>query len=264
MRDEEGVDGMQHALLRVMKRRDDRSSTASTDGPTASPVEPSVGFRDRADAGRRLAAELRPYAADDSIVLALPRGGVPVGYEVARALNAPLDVWVVRKIGVPWHPELGVGAVAEGGDVYLTREVMAHVGLSDADLSAAIESKRGEVEARVRRYRGDRPTPELRDRTVILVDDGIATGGTIRAAIRAIRARAPRKIILAVPVASPDILEALAPEVDRTVCLLEPRDLFAIGLWYRNFTQVSDDEVVALLDRARKELPSMDGGHDAR
>jgi putative phosphoribosyl transferase len=236
----------------IMKRR--TRDDASTDRPIVSSVEPSIGFRDRADAGRRLAAELRAFAADAPLILALPRGGVPVGYEVARALSAPLDVWVVRKIGVPWHPELGVGAVAEGGDVQLMREILAHVGLSDAELSAAIEQKRREVEARVRRFRGDRPPPELRDRTVILVDDGIATGGTTRAAIRAIRARAPRKIVLAVPVASPDVLEALAPEVDRIVCLLERRDLFAIGLWYRDFTQVSDDEVVALLDRARNEL----------
>lgn len=210
-------------------------------------------FRDRVDAGRRLATELRGYAGEHPVVLALPRGGVPVGYEVARALCAPLDVWVVRKIGVPWHPELGLGAVAEGGYVHLTHEILDRVELSRAELSALTESKRREVDERVRKFRGDRPAPVLRNRTVIVVDDGIATGGTVRAVVRSVRAQHPKYLVLAVPVAAADTLEALASEVDRIVCLLAPDDLHAIGLWYDDFSQVQDDEVIRLLERARRE-----------
>lgn len=210
-------------------------------------------FRNRRDAGLRLAAELRAYAPEHPIVLALPRGGVPVGLEIARELSAPLDVWVVRKIGVPWHPELGVGAVAEGGRVHLSHEMLGHVGLSHEALSEVIESKRREVAERVRKFRGDRPRPDLRGRTVIVVDDGIATGGTVRTVVESIRAEAPKKIVLAVPVAAPEVVRALASEVDRVVCLLTPADLYAIGLWYDDFEQVPDDEVVRLLERAREE-----------
>jgi len=210
-------------------------------------------FHNRQDAGRRLAVELAEYATEQPIVLALPRGGVPVGYEVARALGAPLDVWVVRKIGVPWHQELGLGAVAEGGFVHYTREIISRIGISDDDLQAVTQAKRREVEERVRTFRGDRPAPVVRDRTVLLIDDGIATGGTVRAAIASIRAQHPKKLVLAVPVASPDTVRALLPEVERVVSLLTPPNLYAIGLWYEDFTQVADEEVVELLDRARKE-----------
>jgi putative phosphoribosyl transferase len=211
------------------------------------------GFRDRQDAGRRLAAELRSYATEHPIVLALPRGGVPVGYEIARALRAPLDVWVVRKVGVPWHPELGVGAVAEGGYVHLNQDILVHIGLSKDELAEAIESKQREVDERARRFRGDHPRPVIRDRTVILVDDGIATGGTVRAAIHSIRAQAPKAIVLAVPVAAPQTVRVIEPEVDRVVCLKAPADLYAIGLWYVDFTQVSDDEVLHFLELARQQ-----------
>lgn len=216
-------------------------------------------FRNRQDAGRKLAAELAVYADQGPIILALPRGGVPVGYEVARALHAPLDVWVVRKIGVPWHPELGVGAVCEGGYLYLSREILERVGLSEEELSGVIERERAEVEQRVRKFRGRRPPPQLRGRVVILVDDGIATGGTVRVALRALRAEEPGKLVLAVPVAAPDIVDALATDVDRIVSLLTPRDLYAIGLWYEDFEQVTDDEVVRLLERAREQLPGDTG-----
>lgn len=219
-------------------------------------------FHNRQDAGRKLAMKLAEYAGQQPIVLALPRGGVPVGYEVAQALRAPLDVWVVRKVGVPWHPELGVGAVCEGGYLYLSPRILEEVRLSKEDLSGVIERERAQVEQRVRKFRGTRPRPELRGRTVILVDDGIATGGTVRVAIRALRAEEPKKLVLAVPVAAADTLETLATEVDHVVSLLTPRDLYAIGLWYEDFQQVSDDEVVRLLERARG--PQVGGAAPAR
>ena len=211
-------------------------------------------YRDRQEAGQKLGAALQAFAREHPIVLALPRGGVPVGYEVAAALRAPLDVWVVRKIGVPWHPELGLGAVAEGGTVHVSREILPYIGLSNGELSAAIATKRREVEARVTMFRGDRPRPVLRDRTVIVVDDGIATGGTMRVAVRSIRAEEPSKIVIAVPVASPDTITALSADVDRIVSLLTPSSLYAVGLWYEDFRQVSDDDVVSILERSRREL----------
>lgn len=207
-------------------------------------------FRDREDAGRRLAEELRPLAAEHPVVVALPRGGVPVGYEIARALHAPLDICVVRKIGVPWHEELGAGAVAEGGFVHISREIVEHVGLKAEALAQVTEAKKREVQERVRKFRGKRQRIALRDRTVIVVDDGIATGGTVFAALLALRAEQPKSLVLAVPVAAPETLRALEPKVDRVVALLVPADLYAIGLWYEDFEQVSDEQVVELLARA--------------
>ena len=211
------------------------------------------GFCDRKDAGQRLAEQLRSYAGADTIVLALPRGGVPVGYEVARALGAPLDIWVVRKIGLPGSPEVGVGAVVEGGYVHLDIETLERLGLNRDELLETIEREQRGVEERVRRYRGDRPRPALHGRTVIVVDDGIATGGTVRAALHFVQAQAAKKIVLAVPVAAPETVRALAPEVDKIVCLHTPERLHAIGLWYVDFRQVPDDDVVACLGRARQE-----------
>lgn len=211
-----------------------------------------IRFQNRQEAGRKLAIALAAYAEERPIILALPRGGVPVAYEIARALQAPLDVWVVRKLGVPWDPELGVGAISENGHVHLSHEMLAHVGLSEDQLQQMIEQQRAVLEDRVRRFRGDRPPPQLRDRPVILVDDGIATGGTVRAAILSIRAEAPKSIVLAVPVASADTIEALAAEVNRVIALAAPSDLYAISPWYEDFQETSDDEVVGLLDRARE------------
>jgi putative phosphoribosyl transferase len=210
-------------------------------------------FQDRREAGQKLGALLLSYAADNPVILALPRGGVPVAFEVAKTLGARLDVWVVRKVGVPWHPELGVGAVAEGGFVHLNHDILQNVGLADSELEAAIEKQRREVEARVTRFRDGRPAPALKDRTVIVVDDGIATGGTVRAAIRSIRAQGPKRVILAVPVVAAATVTTLEPEVDRLIYLRAPHELYAIGLWYDDFSQVPDEAVVRLLERARLE-----------
>ncbi|HVU01303.1 MAG TPA: phosphoribosyltransferase [Polyangiaceae bacterium] len=216
-------------------------------------MESSRRFRNRQDAGRQLAAALGEYAGEDSIVVALPRGGVPVGYEVARSLRVPLDIRVVRKLGVPFQPELGMGAVAEGGFTYVSPEIVTMAGVSERTLADVVTQKRLEVEERVRKFRGGWPRPDLHDRTVILVDDGIATGGTVRVAIRSIRAEMPRRIVLAAPVAAADTIRALSPEVDRVVCLLIPPELYAIGVWYDDFAQVSDEEVASVLARAREE-----------
>jgi putative phosphoribosyl transferase len=214
-------------------------------------------FQDRTEAGQKLAELLVPYAVEHPVILALPRGGVPVAYEVAKELGARLDIWVVRKIGVPWHPELGVGAVAEGGFVHLNHDILQNVGLADSEIAAAIEDQRREVEARVTRFRGGHPAPILKDRTVIVVDDGIATGGTVRAAIRSIRAQGPKQVILAVPVVAAATVKTLQPEVDRLVYLRAPHELYAIGLWYDDFDQVPDEAVVRLLERARTEQAAL-------
>lgn len=212
-------------------------------------------FRDREDAGRQLAALLMDVAKERPLVLALPRGGVPVAFEVARGLDAQLDVWVVKKLGVPWQPEFGYGAVAEGGHTYVNRDIVERVGITPAELTEAIARKREEVAANVRRYRGELPRPGVRGRTVVLVDDGIATGGTMAACVEALRAEGATRLIIAAPVGSPQTLDALRPGVDRLVCPLAPDDLQAIGQWYDDFTQVPDAEVARLLDEARSWNP---------
>jgi putative phosphoribosyl transferase len=209
-------------------------------------------FQDREEAGRLLAERLRDYAGEAPVVLALPRGGVAVGYEIARALDAPLDVMMVRKLGVPWHPELGMGALAEGGAVYINREVLREAELEPDELRTVIAEEVRELERRVQRYRGGRPLPELKGRTVILVDDGLATGGTARAAVRALRGFGAGRIILAVPVAASQTAEQLREEVDALVCVQEPGDLWAIGTWYEDFHQMSDEEVLVLLAQAHR------------
>ena len=211
-------------------------------------------FVDRVEAGRRLAALLGRYRGEPIVVVALPRGGVPVGYEVARALGAPLDVCVVRKIGAPDQPELALGAVAEGGTIYLDRDLMRLVGASETEVFAAAEHKAAEVEHRVALFRGGRPPVDLRGRTVILVDDGIATGSTMRASIIAFRDRGPKKIVLATPVAASQSLDVLAPLVDDVVCIEATPYLGAIGFFYEDFTQVSDREVAQLLEQAHLGL----------
>lgn len=216
-------------------------------------------FRDRVDAGRRLAFALRRYRDESPVVLGLPRGGVPVAYEVARALEAPLDVWIVRKLGAPGHEELGMGAISEGGEVVFNEEVLREIGAAPDEVAEIVGRKAAEVEARVRRFRRGRPPPDLEGRTVIVVDDGIATGGSVRAALRAIRRRRPERLILAVPVASARTLEALRPEVDEVVCLDADPYLFAIGASYQDFHQTTDEDVIELLERARAGGAGADG-----
>lgn len=210
-------------------------------------------FRDRAEAGRRLADRLRELQAENPIVLALPRGGVPVGYEVARALGAPLDLIIARKLGAPGQPELGIGAIAPGGVRILNEEAVRMLGLRDEEIEAIAAQEEEEMRRRLRRFRGNRPPPELRDRTVLLVDDGLATGVTAKAAIRAIRRENPRRILFAVPVCASETAQALANEVDDLICLEAPPYFGAVGLWYQNFEQTADAEVLALLERARKQ-----------
>jgi predicted phosphoribosyltransferase len=207
-------------------------------------------FRNRNDAGRQLAEKLAAYAdRPDVLVLALPRGGVPVGYEVARALGAPLDVFLVRKLGVPGYEELAMGAVATGGVRVLNDEIVRGLGISEHGIDVAVAREMEELARRERLYRGDRPPPDVAGRTVILVDDGLATGATMRAAVAALREQQPTRIVVAVPTASPDTCEVLKAEADDVVCAITPEPFFAVGHWYEDFTQTTDDEVRELLAR---------------
>ncbi len=215
-------------------------------------------FTDRRSAGRLLAQELLRYAGTDPIVLALPRGGVPVADEIARTLGGTLDVWVARKLGVPFQPEVGMGAIAEGPAVVLDRSTLARAGITRAELLEVAQQEMTEIRRRVKRFRAGRTPPDLQDHTVILVDDGIATGGTMRAAVRAIKKRHPAHLVVAVPVAPPDTVARLRGEVDDVVCLHEPEALRAIGSWYEDFRQVRDDEVLRILERAAGERPATD------
>jgi putative phosphoribosyl transferase len=187
------------------------------------------------------------------VVLALARGGVPVGHEVARALGAPLEVLVVRKVGAPGQPEVGMGAVAEGGGLWIDRDLVREADVSDRELAARVERERAEVARRVRAYRGGRPLPGLAGRTAIVVDDGVARGGTARAALRAVRALGPRRLLLAAPVIAGETIEDLRGEADEIVCVAAPLPFVAVGLWYEDFAQTGDDEVQDLLARARGE-----------
>ena len=205
-------------------------------------------FHNRADAGRRLAGVLRGYAGrGDVIVLVLPRGGVPVGVEVAQALGAPLDVFMVRKLGVPGQEELALGAIASGGVRVLNQDLIQQLGIRPAQIERVTRRERLELERRERRYRGDRPLPDLTGKTVILVDDGLATGSTMLAAVEALRSKGPRRIVVAVPVAAPETCEAFRHVADEIVCAVTPEPFHAVGLWYENFSETTDDEVHELL-----------------
>jgi putative phosphoribosyl transferase len=211
-------------------------------------------YADREDAGRHLAQELAQYANDpDVVVLALPRGGVPVGYEVAKRLGAPLDVLVVRKLGVPGHSELAMGAIASGGIRVIDPGVVAALEISHETLDAITDIERVELERREREFRADRQPIAVDNKTVILVDDGVATGSTMSAGIDALRLRLPARIIAAVPVAPPEVCARLARRADEMICLLTPRDLYAVGLWYDNFSQTTDAEVRELLAASARE-----------
>ncbi len=217
-------------------------------------------FPDRRGAGRALAAALRRrftgpdgrLTLDRPLVLALPRGGVPVAAEVARDLGAPLDVLVTRKIGYPHQPELGVGALAEGGDPVYDSGILRDLGIREADLAGVVARERAELERRVEVYRGGRPPPDVRGRSVILTDDGLATGVTARAALRALRAAGAARTVLAVPVGSPGSAAALAAEADDIVALALPRGFRAVGEWYASFGQLTDADVLALLSEAAR------------
>jgi putative phosphoribosyl transferase len=214
-------------------------------------------FLDRVDAGRRLAAALSGYVNQpDLLILALPRGGVPVAYEVARELHAPLDVFLVRKLGFPGHPELAMGAIATGG-VRILDELLIETYDVPADAIERVTAlEQRELARREKLYRDGRPAPDVRDHTVILIDDGLATGSTMRAAVEALRAEGARKIVVAVPIAPVDTCEAMRKEVDEIVCAVTPEPFRAVGIWYADFSETSDDEVRELLARAARELPA--------
>ncbi|HEX5011527.1 MAG TPA: phosphoribosyltransferase [Planctomycetota bacterium] len=211
-------------------------------------------FHDRREAGRELARRLTRYAGrPDVLVLALPRGGVPVGYEVARALHVPLDVFVVRKLGVPGQPELAMGAIASGGAMVIDPAIVEQLHLPEAVLQSVIATEHGELVRREQAYRGSRPAPDVKGRTVIVVDDGLATGASLRVALLALRRLGPSRIVAAVPVGPPETCDAMGRYADEIVCAAEPQPFHAVGRWYEDFTETTDEEVRELL---REAIPS--------
>jgi putative phosphoribosyl transferase len=208
-------------------------------------------FHDRSDAGQQLGAALDAYAhRSDVLVLGLPRGGVPVALEVARRLGAPLDVFMVRKLGVPGHEELAMGAIASGGVRVLNEDIVDTLRLSEREIAGVEVLERDELERREGAYRGDRPRLEVRGRVVILVDDGLATGASMRAAVIALRRLSPARIVVAVPVADPSTCAALRSDADEVICAVTPQPFMAVGRWYEDFSQTTDEEVRVLLDHA--------------
>jgi putative phosphoribosyl transferase len=217
-------------------------------------------FRDRADAGRKLATMFMGYAGRaELLVLALPRGGVPVAYEVARALGAPLDIFLVRKLGVPCHEELAMGAIASGGVRVLNRDVVRALDIPEQVIEDVAAAELRELERRERAYRDNRPPPDVRGKTVILVDDGLATGSTMRAAATALRQQGPARIVVGVPVSTPQTCEEFREEVDEIVCAITPVVLFGVGAWYQDFSQTTDDQVRDLLERAASSQSARPG-----
>lgn len=215
-------------------------------------------FRDRTEAGKLLAEQLTAYAnLHDVLVLALPRGGVPVAFEVARALHAPLDVIVVRKLGVPGQEELAMGAIATGGVRILNNDVVQFLDIPDEVINKIAAREQRELERRELLYRGDRPAYDVHGRTVILVDDGIATGATMHAAVAALKQWQPARIIIAVPTAAPSTCDEFAAEVDELVCVIRPEPFIAVGYWYKQFSQTSDEEVRSLLEQANQGFPAI-------
>lgn len=207
-------------------------------------------FEDRREAGQHLAERLSRYAGEDILVLGLPRGGVPVAYEVAKKLNAPLDIFTVRKLGVPGHEEYAMGAIASGGVRVLNDEALRELGITAAELEGTFEEELAELERREALYRGDRPAPALEGRTVLLVDDGMATGASMAAALKALRQHNPARVIVAVPAASRTVCEQFEALADELICAITPEPFMAVGVWYERFEQTSDEEVQELLDKA--------------
>ncbi|HEU0292276.1 MAG TPA: phosphoribosyltransferase [Anaerolineales bacterium] len=212
-------------------------------------------FRNRRDAGRKLAEKLSRYAnRSDVIVLALPRGGVPVAYEVALALNAPLDIFTVRKLGVPGHEELAMGAIATGGARVINQDIIRIFNIPQGLVEAVVKQELKELERRERAYRGDRAMREIHDHTAILIDDGLATGASMHSAIMGLRAKDPAAIVVAVPTAAPETCEALKQEVDDIVCATTPEPFYGVSRWYEDFSQTTDEEVQMLLEDAARQV----------
>ena len=208
-------------------------------------------FRDRTEAGQVLASKLTKYLDQvNTVILALPRGGVPVAYEIGKELGLPVDIFVVRKLGVPGYEELAMGAIASGGVRHINRDVVDQLRIDSDTIEAASRREQKEIERREELYRGQRPPVDVRDKTVILVDDGLATGSTMRAAIAALRQHRPARIIVAVPAAAPQTCSEIAAEVDEIICAATPEPFYAVGQWYREFSQTTDEEVRELLARA--------------
>lgn len=212
-------------------------------------------FRDRTEAGQLLAKNLTNYAnRQDVLILALPRGGVPVAFEVAKTLHVPMDVFIVRKLGVPSHTELAMGAIASGGVCFLDEEIIRSFDVSPEAIDLVMEHEKKELERREKLYRKNLPEPNFRDRTIIFVDDGLATGSTMRAAVMALKPHEPKRIVVAVPVAATESFSQFGAEVDEVVSVILPERLWAIGHWYDNFSQTTDEEVCSLLEQANCQL----------
>lgn len=207
-------------------------------------------FRDRTDAGQQLAQKLGQYQSQkDTLILALPRGGVPIAYELTTALNLPMSIFLVRKLGVPWHEELAMGALAEKDICILNKSLITQLGITEAQIQTILEKEQKELVRRLQCYRQGRPLPNLQDKTVILVDDGIATGASLKTAIRSIETFQPKNIVLAVPVASRDSIQELTPHVSKFICLITPEVFSGVGEYYEKFEQMTDEEVLNILSR---------------
>jgi putative phosphoribosyl transferase len=242
--------GLAAYFKRAISRRNRRREVAINAMQNQTVKRP---FANRLEAGRKLATKLSAYAdCPNLLVLALPRGGVPIAYEVARALHAPLDVFIVRKLGVPWNEELAMGAIATGGVRVLNQEIIDHGDIPGWVVDDVAKREQEELERRERLYRGDRPAADIRDRMIILVDDGLATGSTMRAAAIALRQMKPVKIVVAVPVSPPETCEAFRSEVDEVICAITPEPFIAVGAWYSDFSQTSDEEVRQLLEQTSR------------
>ena len=215
-------------------------------------------FNDRVEAGKRLASVLMDYLKGDTVVLAIPRGGVVVGYQIALKLEAPLDIIVPRKIGAPNNPELAIGAVTEDGTIILDHKLVEYLRVDEKYIRAESERQRLEIRRRLNLYRGKALYPNLEDRDVVIVDDGIATGATVRAALASIRKKNPSSVVLAVPVAPPSVIKDFEKVADRVICLSTPEPFYAIGRFYRDFSQTSDEEVVKLLKMNREKMGSQE------